>query len=93
MNWTNKYNDFRVECIIALKEALKKGYDKSDVTGQEIYNLPTAIYYGDLSSEVHGLVSWDSEEECFLGISWYTSEPYHFWIDDLETPNLQCCPN
>lgn len=88
MNWTNKYSDFRVECIIALREALKKGYNKEELWNSEKdekYGIPTAIYYGDIGSEVHYLISWDAEEECFTGISWETSEEYHFWIDDLET--------
>ena len=88
MNWTNKLNDFRVECIKALQEALKKGYDKRETEIQDTYQLPIAIYYGDTEGEFYSLIYWDKEENSFLGIHWYDSSEFWFEIDDLETRTI-----
>ena len=91
MNYTNKYNDFRVECIIALREALKKGYNQEELWNDkedERYSLPTERYYEDGFYEYYTIVKWDSEEECFTGIGWQSYDDFHFWIDDLETRTI-----
>lgn len=89
MNWTNKYNDFRIESIIALREALKKGYNQEELwnSGDNLrYGLPKAAYSEDGSYEFYSLVSWDGDS--FKGISWESGEDYNFWIDDLETRTI-----
>lgn len=92
MNWTDKYNDFRAECIIALKEALKKGYNQKELwnnkENDERYSLPIEIYCDDGFYEYYTIVKWDSEEECFTGIGWESEEDFHFWIDNLETRTI-----
>lgn len=89
MNWINKYNDFRVECIKALQEALKKGYNQEELWNNEQderYDLPLASYREDGSYEFYSLVSWDGES--FIGMSWESGDDDNFWIDDLETRTI-----
>lgn len=86
MNWTNKYNDFRVECIKALQEALKKGYNKEELWNSgdnSRYELPKEIYSEDGYYEFYSLVSWDGDS--FKGIGWESEDDFWFEIDDLET--------
>ena len=89
MNWTNKYNNFRVKCIEVLKEELKKGYNQEELwnSGDNLrYGLPRATYSEDGSYEFYSLVSWDGDS--FIGMSWESGEYYSFWIDDLETRTI-----
>lgn len=90
MNWINKYNDFRVECIIALREALKKGYDQEELWNNENddrYELPTAPYVGKyMDYENYSLVLWDGNH--FKGIGWESGDEFWFEIDDIDLFNL-----
>lgn len=90
MNWTSKYYDFRVECIIALKEALKKGYNQEELwnsENDERYEIPTASYVGKyLNYETYTLVEWC--EKSFKGIRWESGDEFWFEIDDLETRTI-----
>lgn len=91
MNWTNKFNDFRVECIIALREALKKGYNQeelwNDEENDERYEIPTAPYVGKhMDYETYTLVLWDGQS--FKGIGWESGDDFWFDIDDLETRTI-----
>lgn len=91
MNWTNKYNDFRVECIIALKEALNKGYNQEEIWNDEDsdkrYELPTACYVGKhMDYETYSLILWDGDS--FKGIGWESQDNFWFDVDDLETRTI-----
>ena len=94
MNWTNKYNDFRVECIIALREALKKGYNQEELwnddendENDDRYELPTAFYVGKyMDYETYSLVLWNGKS--FKGIGWESGDELWFDIDDLETRTI-----
>ena len=94
MNYQNKYNDFRAEVIIQLRQTLKeKGYDQTDEWFKEDedecynddrYNLPYA-YVGDDDLYLYYIVRWDGES--FLC---YSSEDIEYWIeiDDIDLLNL-----
>jgi hypothetical protein len=90
MNWTNKYNDFRVECIKALQEALKKGYNKEELWNSEEderYEIPTAPYVGKhMDYETYSLILWDGKS--FKGIGWESQDDFWFDVDDLETRTI-----
>lgn len=91
MNWTNKYNDFRVKCIISLREALKKGYNQeklwNDEENDERYEIPTAPYVGKhMDYETYALVKWC--EKSFKGIGWESGDDFWFEIDDLDTRTI-----
>ena len=88
MDWINKYNYFREDCVHALKAALKKGYNQEELWSSEKikYILPRTIYCEDGSYEHYSLVSWDGD--AFKGISWESEDDYFFWIDDLETRTI-----
>jgi hypothetical protein len=85
MNWTNKLRNLRTEALIELGRALEKGYDKTELDGQQQLDLPYAIYYGDFGSEIFSLIYWDKEEEYFTGKSWDTGDYYYFQLIELDT--------
>lgn len=89
MNWINKYYDFRTECIEALREALKKGYDQeelwNEMDNEEEYDydkFPSELLRDDDGGYLYYIVKWDGES--FLA---YNDENMDYWfeIDDLET--------
>ena len=95
MNYLNKYNDFRVECIIALKEALKKGYNQEELWAELVENedcdvseydkFPAELLRDDDGGYLYYIVKWDGES--FLA---YNDENMDYWfeIDDLETRTI-----
>lgn len=91
MNWIDKLWTFRAEALKELQKLLEeKGYDKSDLDGQEMYDLPYVVYTGDLSSELYSIYLWDKVEGCFMGKGWDSGEPFAFYFHDLDT---QCICN
>lgn len=90
MNWTNKHNDFRIECIIALREALKKGYDYEELWNSEDderYEIPTSPYVDKhMDYESYALILWDGNS--FKGIGRESGDYFWFDIDDLETRTI-----
>lgn len=91
MNWTDKLWNLRADALTELQKLLEeKNYDKSELSGQELYDLPYTIYSGDLGAELFSIYLWDNEEGCFMGRGWDSAEDDSFWFDDLDT---QCICN
>lgn len=91
MNWTDKLWTLRADALKELERLLdEKGYDKSEISGQEMYELPFAVYSGDLGSELFSIYLWDKENGCFMGKGWDSSEDFAFYFDNLDT---QCICN
>lgn len=91
MNWTNKLYTLRAEALEELRKVLReKDYDKTELSGQEMYELPYIDWKGDLSADTFSIVSYDKTEECFMARSWYSSEIFWFYFDELDT---QCICN
>ena len=89
MNWTNKLWTLRTDALKELQKLLEtKEYDKSELSGQEMYYLPQTIYSGDLGAELFSIYLYNKEEECFMGKGWDSAEDYSFTFDDLDTQTI-----
>lgn len=89
MNWTDKFYNLRTEAVKELKKVLEeKDYDKSELSSQDLYELPYTVYTGDLSSELFSIYMYDKEDETFLGKGWNSNENYFFTFDELDTQTI-----
>ncbi len=89
MNYQNKYNDFKAEIIIQLRQLLnEKGYDRTkewlerdECYTDGRYELPYTLLGDEDGFYTYYIVKWD--EESFLG---YNNEDMDYWfeIDELD---------
>lgn len=91
MSYENKYNDFKAEAIIKLKQLLEeKGYDRTEdwnkvdedgCFSDTRYELPLTMVGDEDGFYSYYVVQWDGES--FLG---YNREDMDYWfeIEDLD---------
>lgn len=84
MKYQNKYNDFKAEVIINLRQLLEKGYDRTEEWEDEHkkFDLPIQYYMEDFGYEAYSLVKYDMDG--FKGISRESDDDYWFEIEELD---------
>lgn len=83
MSYENKYNDFKAEAIIKLRQLLnEKGYDREEKYNNSDEDFPTQYVFDSSIDEIYSIVLWDGES--FKGIGHLSKDDYWFEIEELD---------
>lgn len=96
MSYQNKYNDFKAEVMIQLRQLLnEKGYDREkdwletdedECYSDDRYKLPYTLLGDEDGSYPYYIVKWDGQS--FLG---YNNEDMDYWFEIEELDLFTLC--